>query len=166
LLCDPPPPPPAGIVIEVPELDDSMTTRERFALHREDPGCAGCHQLLDPIGFIFENYDAVGRYRETENGVAVDTSGELVNTDVEGPIVGAEALGQALAQSSQVQNCVSTNWYRYASGRSEAVWDVCSLETLAHRFSTSGFDAEELLVALTQTDAFLYRRATTAGGSQ
>jgi hypothetical protein len=158
VLCDPPPPPPSGLIIVPPELNDSMTTRERFAAHRDTPACEGCHRLLDPIGFVFENFDAVGRYRDTENGLPVDTTGEVVDSDIAAPIDGATELGSALAQSAQVQACVAMNWFRYAAGRAEVAADACSLDELEARFSQSDFSMSELLVALTQTEAFLYRR--------
>jgi hypothetical protein len=79
ILGVPPPPPPAA----VPALKESMGSakvppmRERLAEHRANPACAGCHQLMDPVGFALENYDAVGRWRQAEDGSAIDASGGL-----------------------------------------------------------------------------------------
>ena len=76
-LCQSPPPPP-GNVIAMLGTPDAGTTRERFAAHASVPQCSGCHQLMDPIGFGLEKYDAIGTYRPTENGVKVDTRGEVI----------------------------------------------------------------------------------------
>ena len=85
LFCTPPRPPPPDIVVQAPTVDPRLTTRQRFAQHTADDSCAGCHMFLDPIGFTFEHYDAAGRWRETDGGgQAVDATGELSGTDVDG----------------------------------------------------------------------------------
>jgi hypothetical protein len=159
LLCDAIPPPPADVMIEAPEPDPDSTTRERFAQHASDNACKGCHALMDPLGFGFENYDAIGRYRERENGTPVDATGELTGTDVDGTFTGAVELAAKLAVSTRVQSCYATQWFRFAYGRGEDTGDTCSLATLTARLSSTNGDIKELLVALTQTDAFLYRPA-------
>jgi hypothetical protein len=113
---------------------------------------------MDPIGLGFESYDAVGRWRASEAGRPVDASGEIVDADVAGPFTGAVELGARLAASAQVRECVVKQWFRFGYGRSETPADLCSLETLKARFAAGKQDLRELLVALTQTDAFLYRR--------
>lgn len=162
-LCTPLPPPPPGLVIEAPEPDPNATTRERFAQHSEDAACVGCHTLIDPIGFGFENFDGLGRFREEENGQPVDSLGELTATDVNGPFNGVVELANKLASSEQVKECYATQWFRFAYGRGETDADSCVLDNLTTGFTTTGGDIKELLVALTQTDAFLFR---PAGGSQ
>jgi hypothetical protein len=164
ILCEHVQPPPAGLDIQVPEVDPNATTRERFRQHQDEPSCAGCHALMDPIGLGFENFDGAGRYRQTENGLTIDSSGEIFGTDVAGKFSGPAELGQKLAESTQAQRCMVLNWYRYANARAEAPTDACSVDAVALRFSESGYDVKELLVALTQTDAFLYRRSNEAGG--
>jgi hypothetical protein len=164
LLCDPPPDPPAGIVdgsdnTTVPD----PTQRDRLAAHRTNPSCNGCHQFIDPIGLTFENFDATGRWHDLEhNGAPVDTSGALTATDVDGPVKNAIELTQKLAQSAQVQKCVSVSWFRYANGRGEVMADSCSITRVADTFAKSGGDLRELVLSLTQTDAFLYRVAPDA----
>ncbi|MES1172579.1 MAG: DUF1592 domain-containing protein, partial [Bacteroidota bacterium] len=127
LFCTTPPPPPSDVEIRPPALDPRMTTRQRFAQHTSESYCAQCHTLLDPIGFGFENYDGIGRWRDTEGGVAVDASGTLTGTDVDGPFNGAAALADKLAGSAQVSRCYATQWFRFASGRGETSADMCSL---------------------------------------
>jgi Protein of unknown function (DUF1592)/Protein of unknown function (DUF1588)/Protein of unknown function (DUF1595)/Protein of unknown function (DUF1587)/Protein of unknown function (DUF1585) len=159
LLCQIPPPPP-DVIPELPPIDPNATTRERFEQHRSDPVCAACHTLFDPIGFGFENYDAVGRWRTTENGQPVDASGELTAADVAGEFVGVRELGGKLAGSEDVAACMTRQWFRFAYGRTESEeLDACNMETLTTMFAESDHDLRELLVALTQTDAFLFRTA-------
>jgi hypothetical protein len=158
LLCTTPPPPPANVVIEVPKVDPTSTTRDRFAQHSTEAFCKSCHQLMDPIGLGFEAYDAAGRYRTTENGQPIDASGEIVQSDIDGKFVGAVDLAKRLAGSQQVGNCAVTEWFRYAYGRDEASdQDACNTEYLRDAFTKSGQNVRELLFALTQADGFLYR---------
>jgi hypothetical protein len=162
IFCHNLPAQPDDIPVVAPDLDPTLTTRERFAAHREDPVCAGCHGLMDPIGFGFENFDGVGRFRSEENGLAVDASGELTATDVDGPFNGAVELSAKLAESEEVQNCVVTQAFRFGYGRGESEDDLHTLETLRVGFGDSGRNLKELFVQMTQTEAFLYR--PIAGG--
>jgi hypothetical protein len=166
LLCGDVPPPPPGIDPIAPDPDPSLTLRERLEEHRSDPVCASCHALLDPIGFGFENFDSTGRWRDQEAGRAVDASGFLEDTDVDGEFVGAVELAHRLAGSEQVSDCMVRQWFRYGYGRTESIRDdTCSLEQLEDTFDSSGGDLRELVVALTQSDAFLYRAADDTEGS-
>ncbi|WP_437782175.1 DUF1592 domain-containing protein [Sorangium sp. So ce1097] len=164
LLCQIPPPPP-DVVPEPPMVDPTKTTREQFSQHVSDAGCRSCHALLDPIGFGFEHYDALGRWRDTENGIPVDASGELTQTDIDGPFDGAVELAHRLAESEQVRACVVKQWFRFGYGRAEQSEDACSLSQATQAFEASGHNIKALLVALTQTDAFRYRRMIAAGGA-
>jgi hypothetical protein len=178
LLCDDLPPPPVGLVVSAPELDASLTTRQRFTQHQQDPSCVGCHTLMDPLGLGFETYDPVGRYRRTENGKPVDASGKINDAGEAGaasldmPFNGALDLGTKLAANAKAQQCVSRNWYRFAFGRdalnasSDQANDTCSLSFLNERFKSRDFKILDLVTAITESDAFLYRRATEAGGKQ
>jgi hypothetical protein len=159
LLCDVVPPPPPDVMVQAPEPNPDSTARERFAQHSANPACAGCHSLMDPLGFGFENYDALGRFRSEENGLAIDASGELTLTDVDGPFSGVVELAGKLAQSQEAHDCYVKQWFRFAYGRGETTGDACSLATLGAQFSLTQGNIKELLVALTQTDAFLYRNA-------
>ena len=158
LFCTTPSPPPPDIAIRAPALDPDLTTRERFAQHSEDPYCAGCHRLMDPIGLGFENFDGVGLWRDMEAFQPVDGSGELTGTDVDGTFNGARALEQRLAGSAQVERCAASQWFHFAHGRADTPDDACSLDQLGRDFHASHGDLRSLLVSLTQTDAFRYRR--------
>lgn len=158
LLCQVPPPPP-DVVPEAPSVDESQTTREQFGQHSKDPLCQGCHQMMDPIGFGFEHFDGVGRYRETEWDLPIDVSGELLATDVDGPYDGVVELAAKLASSDQVKACVATQWFRFGYGRAETAADACSMAGIQSAFAAADYDIKELIVALTLTDAFRYRHA-------
>lgn len=161
-LCSPPPDPPPGATAETPAtrmLSPTATARERLAAHRANPACEACHRLIDPIGFALESYDAAGLYRNEENGKPIDLRGEILGTDAQGSVDGAVELAARLAKSEDVRQCVSLQWFRYAFGRSETESDACTREALASAFAASGGNVRELLLALTQTDAFLYRGA-------
>jgi len=166
LLCQSPPPPP-DIVPEAPNVDESQTTREQFTEHSEDALCSGCHRLMDPLGFGFEHFDGIGRYRSNEWGLPIDASGELISTDVDGPYNGAVELAHALGSSEQVKNCVATQWFRFGYGRVETEADTCSMDVIREAFAAANYDVKELIIALTMTDAFRYRHVVrpTEGSS-
>jgi hypothetical protein len=164
ILCETVPPPPPNVNAIAPDPDPTATTRERFRQHTEQPACSSCHRLIDGIGFGFERYDQLGRYRETENELEVDESGDVVDTQdaaLNGPFLGAAELSARIADSSIARDCLATHWYRYSFGRQEAPEDSCSLDQLKERFAGAGGNLKELLVGLTLTDAFLYRPAIT-----
>jgi hypothetical protein len=165
LLCQPPAPPPPDVDISLPQLDQGATARQRMAQHLAvGASCNGCHSLMDPIGLAFESFDAMGRYRDSEAGTTIDTSGEITgaaDASLAGSFVGVRAMAEKLAASSQVRDCVATQWFRFAAGRSEAENDECSLAGLRDTFGGSGGDVLELIVATTQTDAFWFRSPLT-----
>jgi hypothetical protein len=161
LLCQAIPPPPQNLVITPPMITPGVSTREAFVMHEAVAACKGCHALMDPIGFGFENYDGMGQFRTVDQGQPVDATGTLTDTDVDGPFNNAIDLIKRLAGSQQVSDCFATEWFRYAFGRGESTDDTCSLQSLKGAFTSSQFDIQELLVAVTQTDAFRYRPEVT-----
>jgi len=163
ILCEEIPPPPPNVPA-LPEISSSLSVKQRLGEH-EIAGCAACHVLMDPVGWAFENYDGVGRFRTVDNGQPIDTSGEVkqgsdgtTDAKVVGLFSGPAELGAKLAASDEVKQCVVTQWFRYASARAETDSDMCSLQKLDTQFGQSGHAVKELLVDLTQTDTFLYRR--------
>jgi hypothetical protein len=162
VMCVEVQPPPPEVNPTPPDVDPNATTRERFRQHTEDPGCAGCHVLIDGIGWGFEQFDQFGRFRAKENGLDIDTTGEIVETgdsELDGPLTGAADLAARLAGSSRVRDCVATQWYRYAMGRMEEPADLCSLQAAKDRFRQSGGNFRELLLGIVLSDAFRYRPA-------
>lgn len=157
IMCVDLPNPPANVNNATPELDADATTRERFAAHTTSGACAGCHSLIDPIGFAFEHYDAVGSYRTTENGVHIDASGELTQADGKSVAFDdAIALSKALSESPDVRQCLVRQWFRYALGRYETDADKCSLARVDDAFAASGYRLRELMLALVTSDSFRY----------
>lgn len=160
LLCQPLPPPPPDVDTTPPDPDLDATTRERFRQHSADSRCAGCHRLLDRVGFGLEAFDHLGRFRTEENGLPVDTSGYIEDAgdpSLEGAFVGELELAGKLAASPQVEACLATQWFRYGMGRAEQRTDACSLERVKTEFAASGGDFAQLLISLAVTDAFRFR---------
>jgi hypothetical protein len=155
LFCAPPPPPPPDIVVRPPTVDPRLSTRERFAAHTADDACAHCHALMDPIGFAFEHFDAVGRYRDVDGGKPVDARGELVGTDVDGEFEGIPALARRLLESDQVRHCVATQWFRFAFGRGQQTpLDACTVERLADELEHRGGDLRAMIRATVKEALF------------
>lgn len=159
-LCQTLPPPPADVA-EVPEAEEGVSTRERFSQHSTDPLCQTCHRLIDPLGFAFENFDAVGRYRTSEQGHPVDASGELIGTDVDGPFANLDELAARLRRSETVRSCVSRQWFRFVTQRFERPDDGCSMQALNQAFAASGYRFDSLRAAIVETPAFRMRRPIT-----
>jgi hypothetical protein len=168
VLCQAPPAPPPNVDQTPPDPDPTLTTRERFKVHTSDVACAGCHSLIDPVGLGFEQYDHLGRFRASENGIPVDASGEInfVHEDrIEGPFNGVVELAERLATSEQVKVCLTTQWYRYALGRVEEVADLCSLRQVKRSFGDAG-NMKEILVGIATSDAFVARGVPTVSPAE
>jgi hypothetical protein len=164
LLCQQMPAPPSNINVQPPAVTPTTTTRQRFEAHRQ-AACAACHQLMDPLGFGFEGLDPIGLARTTDNGFPVDDSGEVLSTtDSNGAFHGPLELSRRLAASTQVKTCIATEWFRYGYGHNETSADTCTIDRLSQAFRAHSFDMRELVIALTQTDAFLFRRVIAPGG--
>ncbi len=157
ILCQHLPPPPPGVSDSPPELGPDATTRERYEAHTQDPICASCHRLIDGIGFGFEHYDAVGRYRDVENGKPVDGSGEIEDAgSIDGEYDGAVELSRILGSSDEVRACVGELWMEYALGRPVVEDDKCSREAVYKDFVASDYQIRELITAVVGSDAFRY----------
>jgi hypothetical protein len=140
-------------MIKPPEPYSGATARERFSKHSADPVCASCHQRMDPVGLALENFDAVGLWRDRENDVAIEPSGEVPGL---GKVGSAIELAQKIAGSEETQRCFATHWLDYAFGRTLDMNDACTRATVEMAFASSGYDVRSLLLAITQTDAFLH----------
>jgi len=158
VACIDMPPPPPALMVQAPKVDTSATTRERFAAHSNDPTCAACHTKIDPPGFAFESYDAVGRYRTTEAGKAIDTSVTLVNVapDMDGTYPNARAMLDHLATSKTAADCYALQWFRYALKREPVTRDACTLQRALGAFEASHGGVKDLVRALASADAFRY----------
>ena len=140
LLCENLPPPPPDVDAELPEpggSDGPQTMRERLAQHNEDPACAGCHQTIDPLGLALEHYDGLGRYRDTDQGLALDVSGDLDGASFEG----RAGLVDTLQADPRLTACLARQVYRYATGHVEGADEAGLVASLTGSPQTSVLDA-------------------------
>lgn len=158
VLCNPPPPPPQNANIVPPDIKPGVPTRQRFAEHSTNPECAGCHLLMDPIGLGFEHFDAVGGWRDRDEGVPVDATGEVFGTSAAGAFDGVEQLATKLSTSRDVNACMGKQTFRFLIARHEFDADTCSLYRLEKSFGDGPVSLKELVVGLTTSDAFRYRK--------
>ncbi|MFL5306166.1 MAG: DUF1592 domain-containing protein [Polyangia bacterium] len=152
LMCLTVPPPPKGVnqgAVDQP-TDVPMTRRQRLEAHRKDPSCAGCHALMDPLGLPLESFDAIGKYRTTDNGLPVDPSGAFDGQAV----ADAKGLGAVVSQSATVAQCLVRRYYTYAVGHAERDVDGSVLNAVATAFKASGFKMRDLILAVVTNDAF------------
>ena len=150
LLCQPVPRPPANVDFSAVENPDPRlrTARARLDFHSENPVCAGCHKITDPMGLALENFDGAGRYRRTEGGAPIDASGRLDGkefTDVIG-------LGQALRDHPGLSSCLVRRMFSYAVGGN--VRDQTTLGFLNSSFAAQGHRVPDLLRIIALSDAF------------
>lgn len=156
--------PPADVNMDLPEpSEEARTIRERLEQHWTSGACRACHTRIDPIGFAFEHYGAVGEWRDTwEDGTPINDRGSL--SDPAGEFDGAAELLSLLTQSERSRACYSRRWFEYAIGRpAEADTDQCSLTSISERFERSDGDVRSLMVDITLSDAFLFRETITEG---
>jgi hypothetical protein len=163
LLCQDLAPPPANLVIMPPGLDPKLSTRQRFSRHSSDAACAGCHRLIDSVGFGFEGFDGIGKRRLVENGISVDESGSLIGlegtgTNTEDKFKGVRELSALIADSESAGPCLALHYFRYGRGYEERTSDACTLQALRQRFESQNDSIYALLVGLSELDAFVTRR--------
>jgi hypothetical protein len=153
-----------GVAAPFPPNDFFTSSRERIAAHSQVPACATCHGIIDDVGFLFENYDGMGRLREEDNGVPVDTSGSLSNAvsqwgveNTSGTFANSQDLIAVLGQSPDVRDCFARNVVRFASAT--RVKDV--EDRLLRGFSSWPADKRdrvlEQFIQVVRDDAFIYR---------
>jgi hypothetical protein len=163
LLCQPLPPPPPGVNAQPPAPDPSRTVREQYAMHASVRPCVDCHRLIDPIGFTFEFFDGVGRYRATEAGRAIDGRGEVVGSRSSDRVVAdGRALVAHLAASAEVHDCFARQLFRYAYASAAGEQTACALAEVQARFRASNLSVDELFVALARSIHFTQREGAAA----
>jgi hypothetical protein len=164
LLCIDLAPPTNREVPPLPERLPTQTTREHFITHSTDPFCALCHSIIDPVGFAFEIYDAVGAYRTTDVGKPVDASGNITLDGADHKFANAIELSKLLAQSNDVRDCMAKQYLRYSLRRREVQGEDPSLKYVGNSFKTSSFNVRDLIVAFTRTRAFTHRMPSAGEG--
>jgi hypothetical protein len=156
LLCDYVPAPPANLNTSIPAVsDDAITLRERVAVHLEDEYCASCHQLVDPIGLGFEQFDGLGHFRSQDNGALIDPSGDLDGADFQS----AWELADRVAEHEDLPGCLAQTLLAYASGHS-----VTPGEDASVAFFEEGFVAKDHSIRFLMTDLVMSRAFRSAGG--
>lgn len=158
LMCQiVPPPPPDANVDEPPTHPDSDCKYDRYEAHRSVPGCASCHELVDPIGFGLENYDQAGRWRD------VDTDAPECEIQGDGavdgvPFNGPAQLADVLINEDILSECIVEQVYRFAMGHEPQDHDMRLIEDISTRFAEENSRFDVLLLSLVSDEAFMYRR--------
>jgi hypothetical protein len=155
LLCNKLQPPPNGVP-PLPAQKADQTNRELIEGHTTECG-VGCHDMyINPLGFAFEHYDAIGQWRTTDNGKPINSAAEY---ELDGKIVGfqdAVELSKLLANSPRLHQCYAANWVEYSLGRAPVVEEATPVSVLG-KASVSGTSAKELLAKVTALDLFRAR---------
>jgi hypothetical protein len=137
-----------------------QTMRERMAAHRNNPVCATCHNVMDPIGLALENFDAVGSWRTRDHGEVVDTTGQLADgTQVDG----VSGLRDALLKRPDVLvHTATAKLLTYALGRGLEPEDMPTVRAIARQAESGGYKFEALIAGVVSSAPFLMRSADAA----
>lgn len=157
LTCENIPPPPPGAEMQEPATPSAQplrTTREYFAWKTSMTQCAGCHGVINPVGFAFEKYDAIGQLRSVEGDAPIDATGTLALPDGNIAFDGARKLITDLAGFSSVRACYAKNWLEYAYARSQTPLDLRTVALLTRELARNDYGVRDVMVALTQSAAF------------
>jgi hypothetical protein len=163
LTCEdfPEPPNDAQSVERELQVSPNATARERSAVRNMNLRCKACHSLIDPLGFGFEAFDEIGRYRTTlDDGSPVDARGDFVSPvspELAGPFETVRDLGRRLAGSPAVQSCMARQLFRFSYGRLDGAADSCAIQGVVERWGT-GLDLRELILTTVSADELRYRR--------
>lgn len=166
LLCQDLPNPPANVPV-FPGVPANASVRQAFETFTQDPICQACHRRINPVGFLFENYDTLGAYTTMDdNGQPVVASGTIVgavtptgdaDATVNVPTANAVELSKNIANSPSVAQCLVRQLYRYGMKRHETNGDSATIDTLAKAFVGTAQTMPELLVGLAKSEAFTNR---------
>jgi uncharacterized protein DUF1592/uncharacterized protein DUF1588/uncharacterized protein DUF1595/uncharacterized protein DUF1587/uncharacterized protein DUF1585 len=155
LLCQDLPPPPSNVNTMIVPPENAKTTREIFQAHVMNPVCGPCHKTMDPIGFGFENYDVVGRYRTEENGVPIDASGEITGDNF--TFTGMAQLNDYLAGNEEVRQCMVRFMSYFAYGATGWTDDGCTRDSIVAEAKASNWSIRSVLTAITHAPHFTTR---------
>lgn len=166
MLGAPPPPPPA----DIPPLEQSAharpdaTVREQLALHTANASCAACHNRLDPLGLTFENFDAIGRFRTSESGRPIDSSGTLPGGTV---LRDTQDLKKnLLSRADQFVEALTGKVLTYGLGRGLEPFDRPAVRKIALACRERGDRLSALIEAVVLSESFRTCRARAAAGAQ
>jgi hypothetical protein len=153
LMCQKVPDPPSNV--DFSQFNNASATkvataRERLDIHNSEKACASCHKITDPIGLALEHFDGAAQFRTLENDVKIDTRGELDGVKYDD----ASGLGEALAKSPAVTQCVVNRALAYARGRAVGKADNAMVAWLHERFESDGYRLRGLLESIATSEAF------------
>ncbi|HND54305.1 MAG TPA: DUF1588 domain-containing protein, partial [Pirellulaceae bacterium] len=158
ILGTPPPEPPAN----APELaatqkaQPDATLRQQLEIHRRDPNCAVCHTTMDQLGFGFENFDAIGRWRDKDAGQPVDSSGILPGgSKFSGP---KELIGVLKNKKAEFSRTLTERLLTYALGRGLEFYDRCTVDDVTTDLSKGDYRFSALVEGIVLSEPFRMRR--------
>jgi mono/diheme cytochrome c family protein len=158
LLGTPPPPPPPNVpaLKENSEGAQPLTMRALLELHRQNPTCATCHRILDPLGFSLENFDAIGQWRTKEAGGAVDASGQLADgTKVDGPVALRRAI---LSHPEQFVDTLTEKLLTYALGRGLEYYDEPVVRSITRDAARNDYRFSSIVLGIVRSTPFEMKR--------
>jgi hypothetical protein len=156
-FCQAMPPPPPGLAGPIPPLDPNTANEQTWQEHSANPACSPCHTLMDPIGFGFDQYDAVGRVLRG----TIESSGQINGTATsDGPFDGGLELEQKLAASADVQTCFVTQWVRFGLGVNDTSASTAEVTRILGTFAAGGAGVQGILQAITSAPYFYTRPAS------
>ena len=159
ILNKPPPPPPANVpeLAETAKAQPNLTLRQQLELHRENASCASCHRTMDQLGFGIENFDAIGRWRETDASQPLDTRGELPGGggSFTGPI---ELTAVLRSKQCEFGECLAEKMLTYALGRGLEFYDRCATAKIVKSLKEREFKFSVLVTEIVKSEPFRMRR--------
>lgn len=159
LLGVPPPPPPPAVpaLKENAGIGKTLSMRERMAEHRRNPACAGCHQIMDPVGFALENYDAVGRWRTAEDTKPIDAAGSLPDGST---FQGVEGLQKTLLRRPEAfVTTLTEKLLTYALGRGVEYYDAPEVRRIVRQTRSNDYRFSSVIVGIVSSTPFQMRRS-------
>jgi mono/diheme cytochrome c family protein len=159
LNAAPPPPPPniPALKTEGKQAGETLSMREAMTQHRANPSCAGCHARMDPIGFAMENFDAVGRWRDNDNGNAIDTSGVFTDGSRFEGIAGLKKV--LLAHPEQFVHTVAEKLMMYGVGRNLQYFDEPSIRSVVRQAAPDNYTFASLVQGIVKSPPFQMRQS-------
>jgi hypothetical protein len=161
VLGTPPPPPPPNVPLldEKPTKGKALTVRDRMAQHRANPTCAACHNMIDPLGFALENFDAIGRWRGLESGVPIDTSGTLPDGEKFASLGDFRQL--LMARSNLFVNTMTEKLLVYALGRGVESYDAPTVRAITRGAAADRYRFSSLILGIVNSTPFQMGKAAS-----
>jgi len=166
ILGTPPPPPlpDAGELKDETDEDRKLSLRQRLEKHRADPSCANCHKRMDPIGFAFENYDAIGAWRDQDGPHAIETAASLPDgSSFKGPV---ELRALMLSRKDDFIRCLTEKMVTFALGRGVEYYDASTIKSIRKALADNEYRVSTLVTEIAKSYPFQYRRDRARGSEE